>query len=263
MFTLAGSSRSSRMQAIACAANASFSSIRSICSIESPVRLRTFCVAGIGPSPMQLGSTPATAVATTRATGVTLPRPPPSFPVSSNAAAPSLIPLELAAVTVPPVRNAGLSCATASSVVPERGYSSLAKLVPSGRGTGTSSSGNTHSRSARSARRWLSTANASCSARPIVYRLARHLDRQTGEERRHAGDVAIVLACLVGAAEDHIVDRAGVDAGAFHHGLDRNRGEIIRPYPRQASPMLDDGGAQRGTDVRVGHRPIHTVFVSV
>src|SRR5207237_1080838 len=63
MFTFAGSSLSSRMHAIACAANASFSSIRSIWSSVSPARLRTFWVAGMGPSPMQEGSTPATPVA--------------------------------------------------------------------------------------------------------------------------------------------------------------------------------------------------------
>src|SRR2546425_5764277 len=59
MFTFAGSSLSSRMHAITCAAKASFSSIRSIWSSVSPARLRTFWVAGIGPSPMQEGSTPA------------------------------------------------------------------------------------------------------------------------------------------------------------------------------------------------------------
>src|SRR5438309_2021621 len=173
--------------------------------MDSPARFRTFWVAGIGPSPIQLGSTPATAVAITRASGVDVPCPPPSFPVSSNAAAPSLIPLELAAVTVPSCLNAGFSFATASSVVPRRGYSSFEKVVPSGSGTDTSSSVKTQSLSARSARGWLS-----------------------GAERGHARHVAIVLARLVGAPEDHVVDRARVDAGALHHGFDRNRGEIVR-----------------------------------
>src|SRR6266550_914783 len=97
MFTFAGSSASSRMQAMACAANASLSSIKSIWSMVRPARLSTFLVAGIGPRPMQLGSTPATAVATIRASGVGLPRPPAASRVTSNAAAPSLIPLVLAA----------------------------------------------------------------------------------------------------------------------------------------------------------------------
>src|SRR3989441_5412953 len=133
----------------------------------SPARLSTFWVAGMGPRPMQPGSTPAAAVATMRASG-SVSTLPPLPPVTSSAAAPSLMPLELAAVTVPPCLNAGLSFATDPSVVPGRGYSSFAKLEPSARGTGTSSSVNTQSESARSARRWLSTPNASCSALPIL-----------------------------------------------------------------------------------------------
>src|SRR5438874_162281 len=124
---------------------------------------------------MQLGSTPATAVATTRARGCHGPPPPSTAldrPMTSSAAAPSLIPLELAAVTVPSFLNAGFSCAARSRVVPARGYSSRANVVPSGRGTGTSSSVNTHALSAASARHWLSTAKASCSARVILYRWA-------------------------------------------------------------------------------------------
>src|SRR6267154_727064 len=70
MFTLAGSSFRSRMQAIACAAKASFSSTRSIWSIVRPARLSALCVAGIGPRPITLGSTPATALATMRASAV-------------------------------------------------------------------------------------------------------------------------------------------------------------------------------------------------
>src|SRR2546425_8067634 len=79
---------------------------------------------------MQLGSTPATAVATIRASGLHPPSVVPSFRrITSRAAAPSLIPLELPAVTVPPPsgRNAGLSCASCSADALGRGYSSLAK----------------------------------------------------------------------------------------------------------------------------------------
>src|SRR5438552_2936173 len=86
MFTFAGSSLSSRMQAIACAAKASFSSTRSIWSMLSPARLSTFWVAGMGPRPMQPGSTPATAVATMRASG-SVSTLPPLPPVTSSAAA--------------------------------------------------------------------------------------------------------------------------------------------------------------------------------
>ena len=68
-FTRAGSSRSSRRHAIDCDAKASFISTRSICSIVSPALKSTLRVAGIGPSPISNGSTPATAGSTTRANG--------------------------------------------------------------------------------------------------------------------------------------------------------------------------------------------------
>ena len=38
-----------------------------------------------------------------------------------------------------------------------------------------------------------------------------HLLGQAGQQQRHARDVAVVLAGLVGAAEDHVVDRRPVD----------------------------------------------------
>ena len=50
------------------------------------------------------------------------------------------------------------------------------------------------------------------SAQPVDRR-AGHLDRQARRAARHARDVAVVLARLVGAAVDHVVDRRPVDAG--------------------------------------------------
>src|SRR5262245_38949770 len=122
----------------------------------------------MGPSPIQLGSTPATAVVTIRASGFDPPIRPSADPTAS-AAAPSLMPLELAAVTVPSCLNAGLSFATDWGVVPALGYSSLLKTEPSGSGTGTSSSVKTQASSAFAARVWLSTANASCSSLVMPY----------------------------------------------------------------------------------------------
>jgi hypothetical protein len=43
------------------------------------------------------------------------------------------------------------------------------------------------------------------AAQPVD-RGARHARREPRQQRRHAGDVAVVLARLVGAAEDHVVD---------------------------------------------------------
>ena len=42
-----------------------------------------------------------------------------------------------------------------------------------------------------------------------VHGHARNLDRQAREEEAHAGDVAVVLAGLVGAAENHVIDAVG------------------------------------------------------
>src|SRR5207245_2817057 len=61
-----------------------------------------------------------------------------------------------------------------------------------------------------------------------VHGLSGHFDRQSRKEQRHAGDVAIVLAGLVRAAEDDVVDRCGIDAGVFHHCFDRHCRQIIR-----------------------------------
>jgi hypothetical protein len=42
---------------------------------------------------------------------------------------------------------------------------------------------------------------------------AGHALRQAGQQRGHAGDVAVVLAGLVGAAVDHVVDGGPVQLG--------------------------------------------------
>ena len=42
-----------------------------------------------------------------------------------------------------------------------------------------------------------------------IHRLARHLHREAGEQQRHSGHVPVVLARLIGAAEDDVVDPAG------------------------------------------------------
>src|SRR5262249_18071303 len=73
---------------------------------------------GIGPVPMILGSTPAWAHDTMRASGV-LPSLAASLAfISTTAAAPSLMPDALPAVTVPSLSKAGRNLLIASSVVP-------------------------------------------------------------------------------------------------------------------------------------------------
>ncbi len=139
-------------------------------STASPARSSTLRVAGTGPIPITSGETPATAVATTRAIGV-MPR---AFAYASDttsaALAPSLIPLDEPAVTVPPSRTkAGFIPRSASRVVSGRGCSSTSTTVSrplrSTIRTGTSSSANRRSPAAHAARRWLSWAKASCASR--------------------------------------------------------------------------------------------------
>ena len=68
-FTRAGSSSSSRRQATDWLAKASLISTRSRSATVRPARSRALRVAGTGPMPITDGSTPATAVLTTRARG--------------------------------------------------------------------------------------------------------------------------------------------------------------------------------------------------
>ena len=162
---------SARSEASACAANASFSSITSISSMVSPARASAFCDAGTGPMPIVRGSTPATAVETMRAIGVNPCALAPSSEQTNNAAAPSLSPDELPAVTepLPSVRNAGFSLASPSAVESARMNSSVVTCLGSpffcGIATGTISSPNRPASRAAAAFCCDRSANASWSAR--------------------------------------------------------------------------------------------------
>ena len=105
------------------------------------------------------------------------------------------------------------------------------------------------------------TIACSPDAAQAVHRLARHFDRQPGEQRRHARHVAIVLARLVGAAEDHVVDRASGsmpvrDTSARIATPRRGR----RPHARErAAVRARSACARRPTIDRVasGSRQVH------
>ena len=108
------------------------------------------------------GSTPATAEASIRTIGFQPADRARASEVTNRAAAPSLIPLLLPAVTVPSSsrRNAGLSEASCSRVVAGRGCSSW----PSS-GIGLTSSSNRPASKAAAHRCWELRANASWSSR--------------------------------------------------------------------------------------------------
>ena len=121
---------------------------------------------------MRRGSTPAVAVATTRATGRRCRRDTASSVARMQAAAPSLSGLEFPAVTVPSATKTGGSLASASMVASGRGPSSMvttSSVFPRRTATGTSSSENIPEACAATARRWLRSANSSCTVRSISY----------------------------------------------------------------------------------------------
>ena len=252
---------------------------------------------------MIAGSTPATPVATTRASGSAPSSSTPSSEATSKQAAPSLRVEALPAVTVPPSRKTGRRPASfsgeASGAGPLVGIDGDRLARPFGASIGTISSAKRPRSAAATARWWLRSAKASCvlAADPValgdvlgglahrvgrdaalvharvdhapaegrvvhrlraarqaplglldhprrpahrldpagevevalaqLHRARRRVDRlqargaepvhgrsrdavgQPGEQRRHARDVAVVLARLVGGAEVDVGDRSG------------------------------------------------------
>jgi hypothetical protein len=99
--TFAVSQPSSLLTAQACAAKASLASIRSRSADLPAGLLQRAALAGMGPMPMIDGSTPAVAHDTMRASGVSAALLGFVGLISTSAAAPSLMPEALPAVTVP------------------------------------------------------------------------------------------------------------------------------------------------------------------
>jgi hypothetical protein len=141
-----------------CAANASLISTMSMSSMFILARFSACFDASIGPRPMSSGSSAESPVETIRASGFR----PSSFALRSDitttAAAPSFSGHALPAVTVPSSRNAGLSVASTSIVVPGRGPSSFLNISPPGSGIGMISWSKNPSFCACTAAFWLLTA---------------------------------------------------------------------------------------------------------
>ena len=60
--------------------------------------------------------------------------------------------------------------------------------------------------------------------------------RQAREQKRHAGEVAVVLASLVGAAEEDLIDLFAQARMTAHELADRRRSEIVRAHGASAPP---------------------------
>ena len=83
---------------------------------------------------------------------------------------------------------------------------------------------------------------------------ARYALRQAGQQQAHPGDVAVVLARLVGAAVDHIVDGFGLDRRVARQQFpDRHGAEIVGAHGAQAAAIAADRSADGIADKRLGH----------
>jgi len=82
---------------------------------------------------------------------------------------------------------------------------------------------------------------------------ASDFDRKACQQQGHARNVAIVLAGLVGAAEVHLLDDLGRDAGATQHLREDKRSQIIGADVLERAAVATDGRAHRFNDDRFGH----------
>ena len=338
------------MQTSDCDAKASLSSTRSRSPTSIPARASALRVAGTGPTPMTAGSTPATAVESTRAIGRSPSARARSASTTSTAEAPSLMPDEFPAVTEPPSgRNAGRSFASASRLVSARGCSSRATddrvaaplrdldrhdlpVEPAGldrrdrallaleregvlalaahapalgdvlrglaHGIRVVALGQPRVHEAPAERRVGELARAAVPGalgleldvrgaghrldaaadedvavadrdrvrrgvdrlepRPAqpVDRQPAHLDREVGEQQGHPRDVAVVLAGLVGAAQDHVLDERRVDAGAVDDRAQDDGREVVRADARERAAVAADRRADGLDDPGLADRSV-------
>ena len=77
--------------------------------------------------------------------------------------------------------------------------------------------------------------------------------RQAREQDRHARDVAVVLARLVGGAEVDVLDLRRVHSRARNRLGDHRRGEIVRPDVSQSTAPAPDRRAHSGEDDGAAH----------
>src|SRR5206468_8646620 len=115
-------------QGVTWGANGSFHSMGSMAVARRPARGSALRDGGMGPRPMQDGSTPALAAARVLAIGRALSRWARDSDIITRHAAPSLRGDELPAVTVPSFSKAGFSAASFSRLVSARAPSSVSQV---------------------------------------------------------------------------------------------------------------------------------------
>ena len=77
------------------------------------------------------------------------------------------------------------------------------------------------------------------------------------KQQRHAGDIAVVLAGLVGAAEEHFVEPRPVGlVVAGDQRLDRHRGQVVGAHLGERAAVTADRGARGIADKDLSHRTL-------
>ena len=86
-----------------------------------------------------------------------------------------------------------------------------------------------------------------------VHRHTRNRVRQAREQRRHPGDVAVVLARLVRGAEVDVLDLARRYTGPLDGLGDREGRKVVRPLAREHTAVAPDGRPHRRENHRAAH----------
>src|SRR5262249_43250746 len=79
------------------------------------------------------------------------------------------------------------------------------------------------------------------------------LDWKPGEQRGHAGHIAVVLTSLIGAAQNNVVQASGVIAYSLNRSLEHDRREIVGPNLSQCATVTAHCGAHGGADEGISH----------
>jgi hypothetical protein len=93
-------------------------------------------------------------------------------------------------------------------------------------------------------------------AAQAIDRLAADLDREARQQRRHSGDIAVVLAGLVRAAEDDVLDEHRIEAGAVHHRPEHEGGKVVGSDARQRTAVAPDRRPDRLDDPGLTNGPL-------
>src|SRR2546429_273092 len=200
---------------------------------------------GIGPVPMILGSTPAWPHDTMRPSTFLPSLAACLAVISTTAAAPSLMPDALPAVTMASLSKAGLRLALESMVAPWRGYSSSPTMMSPLRGF--LAAGDHDFGIAVEQRLIAERDRAQAGAAELVDAPGRAFYRNTGGDRGLAGRV-LALGCGQNLAHDDFGDAAGLDARALQRGLDGDGAEVMGRGGGERAVETADRGAGGADD---------------